>query len=75
MNRDYPGWEIEVYDGVETEDAEIEIDNVSCWNALVMINKKFGLNFFISKRNVKSAIQKSLWITPFITARITGCTK
>ena len=53
MNRDYPGWEIEVYDGVETEDAEIEIDNVSCWNALVMINKKFGLNFFISKRNVK----------------------
>lgn len=53
MDRDYPGWEIEVYDGVETEDAEIEIDNVSCWNALVMINKKFGLNFFISKRNVK----------------------
>lgn len=53
MNRDYPGWEIEVYDGVETEDAEIEIDNVSCWNALVMINKEFGLNFFISKRNVK----------------------
>lgn len=53
MDRDYPGWEIEVYDGVETEDAEIEIDNVSCWNALVMINKEFGLNFFISKRNVK----------------------
>jgi hypothetical protein len=53
MDRDYPGWEIEVYEGVETEDAEIEIDNVSCWNALVMINKEFGLNFFISKRNVK----------------------
>lgn len=53
MDRDYPGWKIEVYEGVETEDAEIEIDNVSCWNALVMINKEFGLNFFISKRNVK----------------------
>ena len=53
MDRDYPGWKIEVYDGIETEDAEIEIDNVSCWNALVMINKEFGLNFFISKRNVK----------------------
>lgn len=53
MDRDYPGWEIEVYEGVETEDAEIEIDNVSCWNALVMVNKEFGLNFFISKRNVK----------------------
>lgn len=53
MNRDYPGWTIDVYEGVETEEAEIQIDNTSCWNALVMINKEFGLNFLVTKRRVK----------------------
>ena len=53
MNRDYPGWTIDVYEGVETEEAEIQIDNTSCWNALVMINKEFGLNFLVTKRRVR----------------------
>lgn len=53
MNRDYPGWTIDVYEGVETEEAEIQIDNTSCWNALVMINKEFGLNFLVTKRRAK----------------------
>lgn len=53
MNRDYQGWVIDIYEGVETEEAEIQIDNTSCWNALVMINKEFGLNFFVSKRKVR----------------------
>ncbi len=53
MNRDYPGWTIDVYEGVETEDVEIQVDNTSCWNALVMINKEFGLNFLVTKRRVK----------------------
>ena len=53
MNRDYQGWVIDIYEGVETEEAEIQIDNTSCWNALVMINKEFGLNFFVSKRRVR----------------------
>lgn len=53
MNRDYPGWTINVYEGVETEEAEIQIDNTSCWNALVMINKEFGLNFLVTKRRVR----------------------
>lgn len=53
MNRDYPGWTIDVYEGVETEEAEIQIDNTSCWNGLVMINKEFGLNFLVTKRRVR----------------------
>lgn len=53
MNRYYPGWTIDVYEGVETEEAEIQIDNTSCWNALVMINKEFGLNFLVTKRRVR----------------------
>ena len=53
MNRDYPGWTIDVYEGVETEEAEIQIDNTSCWNALVMINKELGLNFLVTKRRVR----------------------
>lgn len=53
MNRDYQGWVIDIYEGVETEEAEIQIDNTSCWNALVMINKEFGLNFLVTKRRVR----------------------
>ena len=54
MDRDYPGeWIISVHESVSAEEIEIEIDNVSCWNALVMINKKWGLNFSISGKNVK----------------------
>lgn len=53
MNRDYPGWTIDVYEGVETEEAEIQIDKTSCWNALVIINKEFGLNFLVTKRRVR----------------------
>lgn len=53
MNRDYSGWTIDVYEDVETEEAEIQIDNTSCWNALVMINKEFGLNFLVTKRRVR----------------------
>ena len=53
MNRDYPGWTISVHESVDTEDAEIEIDNVTCWNALVTINKQWGLHFSTSGRKVK----------------------
>ena len=54
MDRDYPGeWTISVHESVSAEEIEIEIDNVSCWNALVMINKKWGLNFSVSGKNVK----------------------
>lgn len=53
MNRDYPGWTISVHESVDTEDAEIEIDNVTCWNALVTINKQWGLHFSTSGRMVK----------------------
>ena len=53
MNRNYPGWTISVHESVDTEDAEIEIDNVTCWNALVTINKQWGLHFSTSGRMVK----------------------
>lgn len=53
MDRDFPGWKILVYEGVETEDKEIKIDNTSCWNALVMINKEYSLNFTRTGRTVK----------------------
>ena len=53
MDRDFPGWKILVYEGVETDDKEIKIDNTSCWNALVMINKEYSLNFTRTGRTVK----------------------
>lgn len=54
MDRDYPGeWTFSVHESVSAEEMEIEIDNVSCWNALVMINKKWGLNFSVYGKNVK----------------------
>lgn len=54
MDRDYPGeWTFSVHESVSAEEMEIEIDNVSCWNALVMINKKWGLNFSVSGKSVK----------------------
>lgn len=53
MDREYPGeWTISVHSSVQTDDTEIEIDNTSCWNALVMFNKKWGLNFFVSGKHV-----------------------
>ena len=53
MDREYPGeWTISVHGSVQTDDTEIEIDNTSCWNALVMFNKKWGLNFSVSGKHV-----------------------
>lgn len=53
MDREYPGeWTISVHSSVQTDDTEIDIDNTSCWNALVMFNKKWGLNFSVSGKHV-----------------------
>ena len=53
MDREYPGeWTISVHSSVQTDDTDIEIDNTSCWNALVMFNKKWGLNFSVSGKHV-----------------------
>lgn len=53
MDREYPGeWTVSVHGSVQTDDTDIEIDNTSCWNALVMFNKKWGLNFSVSGKHV-----------------------
>lgn len=54
LDRLYPGqWTIEIDSSVVTEDKNIEIENTSCWNAVVLFNKEYGLNFTVSGRTVK----------------------
>lgn len=53
LDRLYPGaWVIEVNASVALEDKNIEISNLSCWNALVLVNKEYGLNFSVINRKV-----------------------
>lgn len=54
LDRLYPGkWTIKIDPSVVTEDKSIEIENTSCWNAVVLFNKEYGLNFTVSNRTVK----------------------
>lgn len=54
LDRLYPGqWTIKIDPSVVTEDKNIEIENTSCWNAVVLFNKEYGLNFTVSNRTVK----------------------
>lgn len=54
LDRLYPGkWTIEVDASVETEDKNIEIENMSCWDAMVLFNKEYGLNFNVTNRHAK----------------------
>lgn len=54
MDRVYPGlWTIEISPSVTTEDKVIDVDNISCWNALVRLNKEYGLNFSVIGRKVR----------------------
>lgn len=53
LDRLYPEeWVIEVNSSVTLEDKNIEISNLSCWNALVLANKEYGLNFSVINRKV-----------------------
>lgn len=54
LDRLYPGqWTIKIDPSVVTEDKNIEIENTSCWNAVVLFNKEYGLNFTVSNKTVK----------------------
>lgn len=54
MDRVYPGlWKIEVSPSIPLEDKSIDVDNISCWNALVRLNKEYGLNFSVIGRKVR----------------------
>lgn len=58
MDRLYPGlWKIEISPSVNTDDKSIEVDNISCWNALVRLNKEYGLNFSVLGRTVRIGFQ------------------
>lgn len=58
MDRLYPGlWKIEISPSVHTDDKSIEVDNISCWNALVRLNKEYGLNFSVLGRTVRIGFQ------------------
>lgn len=46
-------WTIQIDPSVTTEDKNIEIENVSCWNAVVLFNKEFGLNFTVINHVIK----------------------
>lgn len=61
LDRVYPGaWSIEVSPSVVLEDKNIEIDNTSCWNAVVILNKEFLLNFSVVGRNIKIGFSESI---------------
>lgn len=61
LDRLYPGkWTIEIDSSVITEDKNIEIENTSCWNAVVLFNKEFGLNFTVINRKVKVGFSSNI---------------
>ena len=61
LDRLYPGkWTIEIDSSVVTEDKNIEIENTSCWNAVVLFNKEFGLNFTIINRKIKVGFSSNI---------------
>lgn len=54
LDRLYPDkWNINVSNTLLSEDKNIEIDNISCWNALVRINKEFGVNFKVINHSIE----------------------